>query len=93
MAERFACDPDEAFVVARELVRMRSDLQNSSNPFDGATVASEEIAAALDDFLAAVSETQAGLLASVDHASGLFAGLSDGTLDLDQAFAAQASET
>lgn len=96
MAAEFACDPQEAEVVARELTRLRSDLRFSAPGLpDGASgaVASEAVAAALGVFGQAVSATQDSLAAEVDSAARLFAGLADGTLDLDKAFADRAMES
>jgi hypothetical protein len=95
MAERFACDPQEADLVARELTRTGSDIQLSvPHPLDGATsaVASEPIAEALVEFLNAVTATRTRLIESVGTAAGLCAALSEGTLDLDKAFADRAME-
>jgi hypothetical protein len=93
MAEKFACDPQEVELVARELTRMRSDLQLSvPHPLEGASVASEPIDAALSEFVQAVTASRTALIAQVGATAGLFAGLSEGTLDLDQAFADRAME-
>lgn len=95
MARRFACDPQEADLVARELTRMRSDLQLSvPHPVADAisTMTGGPAAQALADFLNAVTTARTGLIASVDTAAGLFAGLVEGTLDLDQVLADQAME-
>lgn len=95
MAQRFACDPREADLVARELTRMRSDLQLSvPHPVADAisTMTGGPAAQALADFLNAVTTARTGLIASVDTAAGLFAGLVEGALDLDQVLADQAME-
>ncbi|EXU62659.1 hypothetical protein Z951_40340 [Streptomyces sp. PRh5] len=74
---------------------MGSDIQLSvPHPLDGATsgVASVPIAEALGEFLNAVTATRTRLIESVGTAAGLFAALSEGALDLDQAFADRAME-
>ncbi|KAK1178970.1 hypothetical protein B7755_012925 [Streptomyces sp. NBS 14/10] len=96
MAGNFACDPQEAELVARELTRMGSDMRLSlSRPLEGATgvVGSEAVGAALREFVQAATVTRAELVAAVGSAAGLFAGLAEGTLDLDKAFADRATET
>lgn len=95
MAGNFACDPQEAEVVARELTRMRSDMRLSlSHPLEGASgiTDSGEIEVALSEFVQAVTATRTALIAAVGSAAGLFAGLAEGTLDLDKAFADRATE-
>ncbi|MBO3682591.1 hypothetical protein [Streptomyces sp. NEAU-YJ-81] len=96
MAGQFACDPQEADVVARELTRMSSDMRLSlPHPLDGATgiMHSGAVEAALSEFVQAVTATRTALIAEVGSAAGLFAGLAEGTLDLDKAFADRATET
>ncbi|MFI8094024.1 hypothetical protein ACIF9R_37970 [Streptomyces sp. NPDC086080] len=96
MARKFACDPQEAELVARELTRLRSDLQLSlSNPLEDATsaLASDTIEAALGEFTQAVTTARTSLITAVGSAAGLFAALSEGTLDLDKAFAERATHT
>ncbi|MEV5887295.1 hypothetical protein AB0L74_32385 [Streptomyces sp. NPDC052020] len=93
MAERFACDPQEAELVARELTRVRSDMGMSQHPLGSATgTGSPQIDATLNEFRQAVAETRTGLLTSIERVAGLFAGLAEGTLDLDKAFADGVSE-
>lgn len=93
MAERFACDPQEAERVARELTRIRSDMRMSHRPIGSATgTGSPQVDAALDEFRQAVAETRTGLLTSVEWVSGLLVSLAEGTLDLDKAFADGVSE-
>ncbi|WP_329531889.1 hypothetical protein OG568_14800 [Streptomyces sp. NBC_01450] len=95
MAQKFACDPEEADVVARELTRMRSDIKLSvPHPLADAmsTMTGGPVVQALAEFLNAVTTAQTSLIASVDTAAGLFAGLVEGALDLDQVFAGQAME-
>ncbi|GAA0899329.1 MULTISPECIES: hypothetical protein [Streptomyces violaceusniger group] len=95
MAERFVCDPQEADLVARELSRTGSDIQLSvPHPLDGAMsgVASVPIAETLGEFFNAVTETRIRLIESVGTVAGLFAALSEGAVDLDQAFADRAME-
>ncbi|MEU0839541.1 hypothetical protein ABZ370_08725 [Streptomyces sp. NPDC005962] len=96
MAGEFACDPQEAEVVARELTRMRSDMRLSlSHPLEGAAgmTDSRVIEVALIEFVQAVTMTRAELIAAVGSTAGLFTGLAEGTLDLDKAFADRATET
>ncbi|WP_158717080.1 hypothetical protein [Streptomyces rimosus] len=96
MAERFACDPQEAGLVARELTRLHSDMQRAvPHPAASAakTVASAPIAEALGEFVGAVTVTRNRLITSIGTAAGLFAALSEGTLELDRAFAERAMET
>ncbi|MFI0166470.1 hypothetical protein [Streptomyces sp. NPDC017095] len=94
MAQRFVCDLQEADLVARELTRMRSGLRLSApQPLaDAVSTVAGPVAEALGAFLDAVTTARTGLVASVDTAAGLFAGLVEGTLDLDQVLADQALE-
>ncbi|MFF3497946.1 hypothetical protein [Streptomyces sp. NPDC003247] len=75
---------------------MSSDMRLSlPKPLGGAAegLASAAIAAALGEFAQAVTVSRAELIAEVGSAAGLFAGLAEGTLDLDKAFADRATET
>ncbi|MFF9090190.1 hypothetical protein ACF1BE_28030 [Streptomyces sp. NPDC014991] len=94
MAQKFVCDPQEADSVARELTRMRSDLRLSApQPLaDAVSTVAGPVAEALAEFLNAVTTARTDLMASVDTAAGLFAGLAEGTLDLDQVLAEQVLE-
>ncbi|MFI0813773.1 hypothetical protein [Streptomyces echinatus] len=94
MAQKFVCDPQEADLVARELTRMRSDLRlSASQPLaDAVSTVAGPVAEALTEFLDAVITARNGLVASVDTAAGLFAGLAEGTLDLDKVLADQSLE-
>lgn len=95
MAGKFACDPQEAEVVARELIRMRSDMRISlSHPLEEASGISDSgaVEVALREFVQAVTVTRAELITAVGSTAGLFAGLAEGTLDLDKTFADRATE-
>ncbi|MFC4500193.1 MULTISPECIES: hypothetical protein [Streptomyces] len=74
---------------------MRSDLQLSvPHPVADAisTMTGGSAAQALADFLNAVTTARTSLVASVDTVAGLFAGLAEGALDLDQVFGDRAME-
>ncbi|GGR96709.1 MULTISPECIES: hypothetical protein [Streptomyces] len=96
MTEKFACDPQEADAVARALSRTGSDIQLSLNQFlSGLRTegVGQPVAEALLEFLHAATTTRTHLIESVGTAAGLFGGLSEGTLDLDQLLAARATQT
>jgi hypothetical protein len=89
MAGAFACDPEVAAEVARELAQIRADMEAMGLAADGhgEATGSRPVAGALERFVAESSDNRANMARLLDRASGLLRGLSEGTTAVDSALA------
>lgn len=85
MAQKFGSDPRMAEQISRELAQIRSNMKSMGRifeGFDGAT-ASEPIERELGNFFSKSSDYRDNMDGLLERASGMLAGLAEGTTAVD----------
>lgn len=95
MAGTFGCDPQAAGRMSGELAQIRSGMTAMGRIFDrydGAT-GSGRIERALEEFFAQSSDNREKMDGLLERASGLLAGLAEGTTSVDKGLAGSLEPT
>ncbi|MGH3806759.1 MAG: hypothetical protein ACRDRU_09020 [Pseudonocardiaceae bacterium] len=86
MARTFGCDPQAAGQVSKELAQIRSDMKSLGRVLDGyhGATGSPPIQRALEEFFSHSSDNRKKMDGLLERASGLLAGLAEGTGAVDK---------
>jgi acetate kinase len=89
MAGTFGSNPQVAGQMSRELATVRSEMMSMGRTFDGfdGATGSGRIEAALDNFFSKTSDNRKKMNDLLERASGLLAGLAEGTMAVDKGLA------
>jgi len=89
MAGTFGSNPQVAGQMSQELATVRSEMTSMGRTFDGfdGATGSRRIEAALDDFFSKTSDNRKKMDGLLERASGLLAGLAEGTMAVDKGLA------
>lgn len=85
MAEKFGSDPHMADQMSRELAQVRSTMKSMGRIFEGfdGSTASTRIEGELGNFFSKSSDYRDNMDGLLERASGLLAGLAEGTTAVD----------